>query len=136
MTILASVRDKKKRKVGVSQTRSRNYPILGGRIAARITLLHQDGASKRRVAGSIARMATGGQGLLPPPPPGETTACRPMWTRWMTLCRSTQSLTTTTLAAEPSPLLQEQNFLANDWKKKRRLKGAFLTVLRDRRERR
>jgi hypothetical protein len=34
------------------------------------------------------------------------------------------------------PPRQEQNFLANDWKKKRRLKGAFLTVLRDRRERR
>ncbi len=30
MTILASERDKKKRKVGVSQARSRNYPILGG----------------------------------------------------------------------------------------------------------
>ena len=34
------------------------------------------------------------------------------------------------------PLRQEQNFLANDWKKKRRLKGAFLTVLRYRWERR
>ena len=46
------------------------------------------------------------------------------------------ALTTTTLATEPSPLRQEQNFLANDWKKKRRLKGAFLTVLRYRWERR
>ncbi|HHJ4380751.1 TPA: hypothetical protein ACQJWS_005554, partial [Citrobacter freundii] len=35
----------------------------------------------------------------------------------------------------PHPLRQEQNFLANDWKKKRRLKGAFLTVLRYRWER-
>lgn len=53
----------------------------------------------------------------------------------MRFCRSTRALTTTTLATEPSPLRQEQNFLANDWKKKRRLKGAFLTVLRYRWER-
>ncbi len=67
MTILASERDKKKRKVGVSQTRSRNYPILGDVSAARITLLHQDGVSKRRVSGSIACIAPDGQGLLPLP---------------------------------------------------------------------
>lgn len=38
-----------------------------------------------------------------PPPPGETTACRLVWMRWMALFRSTRALTTTTLAAEPSP---------------------------------
>lgn len=52
----------------------------------------------------------------------------------MRLCRSIRALTTTTLATEPPTLRQGQNFLANDWKKKRRLKGAFLTVLRYRQE--
>lgn len=45
--------------------------------------------------------APGGKGLLPPPQPGETTACRPMWTRWMALCLSIRALTTTALATRP-----------------------------------
>lgn len=64
MTILAGKRDKEKRKVGVFQARSRNYPILGGTSVAHITLWHQYGASRRRGSGSIARMAPDGQGLL------------------------------------------------------------------------
>jgi hypothetical protein len=67
MTILASERDKKKRKMSVSQARSRNYPILGGASAGRITLLHQNGAFKPRGSGSIARIAPDEQGLLPLP---------------------------------------------------------------------
>lgn len=81
----------------------KKLPHLGGASAGRITSAHQDGASKQLRSGSIAHMAPGGKGLLPPPPSGETVACRPMWTRWMTLCLSIRALTTTTLATEPLP---------------------------------
>jgi len=47
----------------------KKLPHLGGVSAARITLLHQDGASTRQVSGSIAHIAPGGQALLPLPCP-------------------------------------------------------------------
>lgn len=47
----------------------KKLPHLGGASAGRITTAHQDGASKQRRAGSIVRMAPGGQGLLPLPCP-------------------------------------------------------------------
>lgn len=112
----------------------KKLPHLGGASAGRITLLHQDGTSKPLVFGAIARMAPDGQSLLPCPEKPQPAA----------LCGCDGWRSSDRLGHSPRqrwqqglyPLRQEQNFLANDWKKKRRLKGAFLTVLRDRRERR
>ena len=109
---------------------------LGGVSAARATILHQDGASKRRVSGAIARMAPGGQGEHPLPcldKPQPAAICGRIDD-----ALPIDSGTHHDNIGNPASILlrQEQNFLANDWKKKRRLKGAFLTVLRDRKERR
>ena len=114
----------------------KKLPHLGGASAARITLLHQDGASTRRVSNSIAHMAPDGQGLLPlprldKPQPAALYGCD----GWHSVDRPRHS-PRQRWQQSPHPLRQEQNFLANDWRKKRRLKGAFLTILRDRRERR
>lgn len=74
---------------------------------------------------------------LPPPPLGETTACRPMWTRWMALCRSTPELTTTTLATESSPPAPGEKFSRKRLEKEKapqgRLFDSFALPLGERR---
>ena len=102
----------------------KKLPHLGGRISRS----HHPLASIWGIQTTGIRLhcphGTWRTGVTPPPLPGETTACRLVWTRWMTLCRSAQELTTTTLATRPLRL--RPNLLANDCKNKRRLKGVFL----------
>jgi len=56
-----------KAEAGYFPSQIKKLPHLGGASAARITLLHQDRVSKRRVSGSIACIAPDGQGLIPSP---------------------------------------------------------------------
>ncbi len=57
------------------------------------------------------------------PLPGETTACRPMWTRWMRRFLSTRALTATTLATEPSPPAPGAKFSRKRFEKEKAPQG-------------